>query len=117
MPAILMPLDAAGEAQVRRERRLLERRGYPSRIPNARLRRALTEATATGGLTVTQIAQRMGLVTDGKPDTSRVKRMVGLMPLQSAGAGKPGKISNTIRYRDAVALCRALGRDPHELDI
>lgn len=46
-----------------------------------------------------------------KPDTSRLKRVLGLSP------NSDGKYQQTVQYETAVALCEALGVDPVDVGL
>ena len=70
----------------------------------------------SGHLTVSTAALRAGFRTpDGRADTSRFERRLGLRP---TGNGSDGATRNTsVNYETGVTLCRALGRDPVELGL
>jgi hypothetical protein len=63
------------------------------------------------------IALRLGwLNSDMTPDTSRVKRRLGIMPY-NMGRGYGLTRNSTVTYNVAVQLCEALNMDPWEVDI
>ena len=70
----------------------------------------------SGRLTASTAALRAGFRTpDGRGDTSRFERRLGLRPV---GSGSRGATHNTsVNYETGVTLCRALGRDPVELGL
>lgn len=57
-----------------------------------------------------EICRRLGWVVE-KPDTSRLKRTLGL---QDTGYGAFNK---TVQYETAVKLCEALGLDPVDVGL
>ena len=70
----------------------------------------------SGQLTASTAALRAGFRTpDGRGDTSRFERRLGLRPV---GTGSRGPTRNTsVNYETGVTLCHALGRDPVELGL
>jgi hypothetical protein len=65
-----------------------------------------------GHLSTTTAALRAGFRTpDGRGDTSRFERRLGLRPV--GGATR----NTSVNYETGVTLCRALGRDPVELGL
>lgn len=72
-------------------------------VPVAPLQAAFMEC----GLNVSQVAEEAGYFRDGKPDSLRVKRMLGLV------AGQSGKVYERISYANAKRLVKAMpGADP-----
>jgi hypothetical protein len=70
----------------------------------------------SGHLTASTAALRAGYRTpDGRGDTSRFERRLGVRPV---GSGDGGATRNTtVNYETGVTLCRAFGRDPVELGL
>jgi hypothetical protein len=61
------------------------------------------------------VAVRLGWFTsDGRPDGSRVRRVLGLRPYTN-GRGYPPRIRDYVRAPMAAQLCEALGVSPHEV--
>lgn len=79
-------------------------------IPNARIREAV-EAKLSKGLTVSDIAFILGWTNKGRPDGSRVKRVLGMMAVSNGG------IKEEIPEELGVAILRAIGLDPWEVGI
>jgi hypothetical protein len=67
-------------------------------------------------LTASTAARRAGFrLADGRGDTSRLERRLGLRAV-GGGKGRAGR-SSSVNYETGLALCRALGRDPVELGL
>lgn len=58
------------------------------------------------------MSDRAGYYRDGKPDTSRLQRRLGLMP--NSGEAVPQR---TCTYKTAVTLAAALGLDPVDIGV
>jgi hypothetical protein len=62
-------------------------------------------------------ASRAGYLTaEGDPDTARLRRRLGLADCGRGACGVRLR-STDVNYETALALCRALGRDPVELGL
>jgi hypothetical protein len=85
-------------------------------LPFQLLWHELARRPRSGNLTPSTAALRAGFRTpDGRGDTSRFERRLGLRPV---GSGSRGPRRNTsVNYETALTLCRALGRDPVELGL
>jgi hypothetical protein len=96
-------------ADARRSRRLLAR-------PFQKLWRQLTEeAPEAERLSKSVAAQRAGYgMRDGRVDTVRLERRLGLAAQRRESEHRRSRFVN---YETALALCRALGRDPVELGL
>jgi hypothetical protein len=69
-----------------------------------------------GHLTTSTAALRAGFRTaDGRGDTSRFERRLGLRPVGSGGSSAAR--NRSVNYETGLTLCRALGRDPVELGL
>jgi hypothetical protein len=93
------------------------------RVPVAPIRDAVLEALQRGELeSFSELALLMGYPKrGGGGDTSRVRRMLGLM--KPWGGHRPGggayapRFNDSIGYENAVAIVRAIGRMPVEFDL
>lgn len=80
-------------------------------ITNAMLRQRYQELEKKEGLTLAEVASRVGWVTKNrrngglKPDSSRVARSLGLVT-------ENGKARENINNEHAALICRALHVDP-----
>lgn len=81
------------------------------RLSNARVR----EAVEQSGLTWSEVADRLGWVSAGKPDTSRLQRRLGVIP--TTGGRGPAKVTKTIRPDIAAAILRAIDVDPVDVGL
>lgn len=71
---------------------------------------------AGGRLSASTAAQRAGFrMADGRADTARLERRLGLKPCRAGDAH--ASRNSRVNYDTGVALCRALGRDPAELGL
>lgn len=85
----------------------LQRNGW---VENAPIREAVLSAVQNG-----TNYHRIACQIEGDPrrgDTTRLKRRLGLVP-----ESKKGTISTLVRYDIAVAICRAIDRDPVDLGL
>lgn len=57
------------------------------------------------------IARELGFVSNGKPESRRVKIMLGLTK------NGRGKMAESITYESAVLILHAIGRDPVDFGI
>ncbi len=81
------------------------------RVPNTEIRLAVIEYLAEYEITWTDFAKELGLFTHGtKGDSTRLRRMLGIIPTN-------GKRTQSLSYRNAVKLVRAIGRMPVEFKI
>jgi hypothetical protein len=62
------------------------------------------------GVSWSVMADRAGYIKAGKADTTRLRRRLGLVPLQDSG-----QLARTCCERVAADLARAVDADPHEL--
>jgi hypothetical protein len=70
----------------------------------------------SGHLTASTAALRAGFRTpDGRGDTSRFERRLGIRPVGSGG--RRATHNSSVNYETGLTLCRALGRDPVELGL
>lgn len=77
------------------------------RVSPLPLRTVFVQRRERDELTVSLAAERIGYVADGRADTSRLRRRLGL----------GGEESRAISYETAVALCAALSVDPMEVGL
>lgn len=88
----------------------------PVRVPNALLRERFRKLEAREGLTLADVAQRIGWETRErrtgklKPDSSRVARSLGLV-------AEGGEYRAELTENNAVAIARALHLDPWEIGL
>ncbi len=88
-------------------------------VLNAPIRQAVHEALETGELKdVADLAQRLGY---GSNNTSRIQRMLGEMKgwggRRRNGTVQKPYVTEHMTYKNAVAVVRAINRDPHEFDL
>lgn len=89
------------------------RAGY---VSNEGLRREFVRRRDLGWLTAADVAYRMGWVAhDGRLDTSRVHRKLGLCVSYNRG-GRSFR-QQAVLERVAVGLAEAIGCDPHEVGL
>lgn len=71
------------------------------------------QAFEESDISLTLLAHRLGWFRshDGRPDTTRVRRQLGLIP------NDRGQIVERVRYETAVRLTAALGLDPVEVGL
>lgn len=108
------PVDAFGP--------VTERLKPIRRVPNAIFRVRFTQLRGEEGLTLNDVAMRLGWTrggTDTRPDASRVEKTLGLRPERS---GRGGHVSATrkrvtVSYELAVQLAAALDLDPYEAGV
>lgn len=85
---------------------------YPGEVPNAPIREAFEES----GLNAATVCRRLGWVSSsGQPDTSRLQRRLGLRAGMKGGHGPARQSQATwaaVRYETAIAIVRAIDRDP-----
>lgn len=115
---IELTLDAADAAQrrggewveaARRLRRQTHAARRAERVSPLPLQTVFVQRRERDELTVSLAAERIGYVADGRADTSRLRRRLGL-------AGEEGS-QRAISYETAVALCAALSVDPMEVGL
>lgn len=89
-------------------------------VSNRRLREAFLEEQRAGRVDAALVAIRMGWENSGRwgkaPDTTRVRRRLGLTPETAKGQGK-GQYRRYLEREKAEQLCRAIGLDPHEVGL
>ena len=88
----------------------------PGSLPTAPLRERFLDT----GTSLSELAERLGWMTRGKPDKAKVGRCLGLLPETSSKRDPEGA---RLRYRRqridhdvAVAIGDALGLSPHEYE-
>lgn len=80
-------------------------------IPNAPIGDAVRRIVEDGRMTYSDIAQAAGFVCKGKPDTSGLKRRVGLM------AEHGGQVTQTMHRDNALRVIRAIHAAPMDFGI
>ena len=80
-------------------------------VPN----KALREAVQQSGLGINEIAVRCGWMRGDRPDSTRLRRTLGMMPSRN-GLGKV-TTNAQCKYETAVLIARAVGVDPHEVGV
>lgn len=82
-----------------------------SRIDVEPIREAV-EAYIRNGGTWTTICRNLGFIrSDGKPESSNLKVMLGITP------NSKGKLGKRVSYENAVQIVLAIGRDPVEFGL
>lgn len=72
----------------------------------------IRSALQSSGLSLSLICRRLGWVSrEGKAETAKLSRVVGLTPQTS------GYTNRNMHYDNAVAIARALDRDPVDLGL
>lgn len=84
---------------------------HDSRAPKSIDVEPLQRAFLESGLTASEVARRLGWEWNGRPDTTRVRRRLGLV-----ANSETGRCSH-VWYRTAVDLARALDVDPFEVGV
>jgi hypothetical protein len=110
---------AEAAARLRRQLQAARRlRRLPARIFQKWWVYLADERRPEGGrLTEPVAALRAGYLTaDGDPDTARLLRRLGIADSARSRCGVCSR-STHVNYETALALCRALGRDPVELGL
>lgn len=108
---------ASRSAEVGRLSRELGAARSVRQVPVAVFQRRFFELAKRDGLTLSTVAQRLGWqMADGRGDTSRVSRRLGLMPALCSHR-KRMVVSRYVQYDTAVALCEALELEPHEVGV
>lgn len=78
----------------------------------------LREAFLRSPLSRTELALALGWEHNGRPDGTRVERALGLVPTPvSPKDGGGSNIRQSVKYKTAVAICRALGLAPVDFDL
>ncbi|MGZ6854411.1 MAG: hypothetical protein ACXVGC_10180 [Mycobacteriaceae bacterium] len=81
------------------------------RVPNDRLREAIIDT----GLSMSEVARNAELL---KPDTGRVRVLLGLSPTHTTSRGRKYRVHcQNVNYDMAVRLCRAAGLDPVDVGL
>jgi len=90
------------------------------RVPNGRLREEAVARVERGLLSWHELAVAVGIRRrqrpghrDGEGDTTRLRRMLGLVP----DGHQPPCFISTLSYEKALALARALGCDPADVGL
>lgn len=126
IPAIAGRLDLTEDAVRRRVVSARKRLGYtgnnrgrvksegPRRLlPGHVVNDPLREAFLASGVSASKLAEGLGMTAGkGKPDTSAVKRSLGLMP-ESGGTA----MRRTMREEKALRFAEMLGLDPVEIGL
>ena len=93
-------------------------------VPNAPIARAVEEAIQRGELeSFGALALELGFKHHGHEhgDATRIRRMLGLVKSwggRREGLGAyPPKCTTSMKYRNAVEIVRAIGRDPVDFDL
>ena len=87
------------------------------RVPNARLRQEFLRLRRAGHLDANLVAIRLGWMhADGRADTTRVLRVLGLSRWAGGKTSKGYLMKNVDRQR-AVEMAEALGLDPVDVDL
>jgi hypothetical protein len=85
------------------------------RLPNERLRRRFLALEREDKLTAAEACRRLGYLTaDGRADTTRLKRRLGLTPSTDRITGRP-VLSTHLKYETAAAIARALDMAPADI--
>jgi hypothetical protein len=94
------------------------------KVPNAAIREAVEAAIASGELRdYADLSERLGWSKGvNRPrETSRIRRMLGQMKAHGGrktdGGAYPPRLYTAMPYEQAVAVVRAINRDPHEFDL
>lgn len=81
------------------------------RVPNERLREAILDT----GIPMSEVARNAELL---KPDTNRVRVMLGLRPSHTTSRGRKYRTHcQSVDYDMAVRLCLAAGLDPVDVGL
>lgn len=79
-------------------------------VDNTFLRERYLRQEARGEVTAAEVAARCDWETKGKPDSSRVRRVLGV-------AAEAGEYRTQLSEESALLLCRALHIDPWEVGL
>lgn len=83
---------------------------HPERIDVKPFQAAVGNMTYDPDFSWGELCRRLGWV-QVKPDTSRLKRTLGLSP------NSEGKLQESVNYETALLLCEALGLDPVDVGL
>jgi hypothetical protein len=88
-------------------------------VPVDPLRDQFQKLINRGEITTNEVALRCNWIRSdtGQPDTTRVRRALGLKECLARGGETRKRKQTTVRYETAVLLAEALNMDPHEAGI
>lgn len=107
---------APGKGTQTRERTRLE----PRAISNEPFRKAMVQEMARGG-SLSAVCRRMGWVEkDGRPQTTRLRRALGMLPLEEWANGDnchSPMLQVTVYSGTAELMCKAFGLNPIDVGL
>jgi hypothetical protein len=88
-------------------------------VPVTPLREFYIREFNRGNVTPQLIAERLGMYDRGRPDETKVLRMLGLRPVQerSHGGSRVPRYKQLLSYQNAARLAEAMGMDYHEAGV
>lgn len=88
-------------------------------VPVAPLQERFIQLRDRGEITANELALRLGWIRSdtGSPDSTRVRRALGLKECLARGGDKHRRAQTNVRYETAVLLAEALHMDPHEAGV
>jgi len=88
-------------------------------VPNEPLREKFVALQKRGEITAGELATRLGWMRSdtGAPDSTRVRRALGLKECLVRGGESKKVLQESLRYETAVLFAEALHMDPHEAGV
>jgi hypothetical protein len=88
-------------------------------VPVGPLRDRFLKLINSGEVTTNEVALRCGWIRSdtGAPDSTRVRRALGLKKSLARGGETRRQAQTQVRYETAVLLAQALHMDPHEAGV
>ena len=88
-------------------------------VPVQPLQSRFLELIGRGEISANEVALRCGWIRSdtGNPDSTRVRRALGLKKCLTRGGEVEKKVQTRVRYETAVLLAEALHMDPHEAGV
>lgn len=88
-------------------------------VPIEPLRERFERLAERGEITAHEVAFRCGWFRSdtGAPDSTRVRRALGLKECWQRGGADKKTVQRQVRYETAVVLAEALHMDPHEAGV
>lgn len=88
-------------------------------VPIEPLRDRFLRMVENGEISATELASRLGWIrTDtNTPDSTRVRRALGLKTTLTRGGSTERKVQTQVRYETAVLLAQGLHMDPFEAGV